>query len=76
MNSPLSSLALYPRDTAQSFSAGADFKKRILIFVMNYVGVSFCTTEQEDGWLSIPLHSNPFHLYFSVVPREQDEWLI
>lgn len=30
---------------------------------------------RAGGWmsLSIPPHPNPFHIYFSVVPHEQDE---
>lgn len=72
MNSSLSSLALYPKDIAQRFSAGGDFKKRILNFCHEWCWCIFLYN-RAGGWMTlyIPLHSKPFHLYFSLVPQDK-----
>lgn len=63
----LSSLPLYPRDTACRFSTDGNFKKRTLNFC------HFCLCLYYRAGRRMPLSENPFHFYFSVVSYEQDE---
>lgn len=74
MNSSLFSLPLYRRNPAQRFSAESDFKKKVLNFCHEWCWCTFLYYRARGQiTLSIPFYSNPFHLYFSVVPCEGDE---